>query len=147
MADKLIVTICFNAEGVVADLYHKIWENKIGIELSVFIEDEKENIILSNGAFTAEGKYCVRNVSKTAANGNDGKENLTFNFASNKMESNTEDMKDIMSGHVKRAIKRIHYAGGCDAQDEYSKGYDDAITLALNILLEETGYVFEGILD
>ena len=56
--------------------------------------------------------------------------------------------KDFISGcAVKRAAKRIHDAGGCDAGDGYSKGYDDAITLALGILLEETGYVMEDILD
>ena len=38
-------------------------------------------------------------------------------------------------------------AGGCDATDDYGQGYDDAITLALNILLEETGYTIEEILD
>ena len=48
---------------------------------------------------------------------------------------------------VKRATKRINDAGGCDVKDEYSKGYDDAITLVLNIFLEETGYVLEDALD
>lgn len=52
---------------------------------------------------------------------------------------------------IKRVIKRIgrklHEAGGCDAEDDYSRGYDDAITLALNILLEETGYDIEDIIS
>ena len=48
---------------------------------------------------------------------------------------------------VMRAANKIHNAGGCDAADEYSRGYDEAVTLALNILLEETGYVIEDILD
>lgn len=48
---------------------------------------------------------------------------------------------------AKRIGKRLHDAGGCDARDDYSRGYDDAITLALNILLEETGYTIEEILD
>lgn len=48
---------------------------------------------------------------------------------------------------VKRAAKRMHNAGGCDAEDDYSKGYDDAITIAIDILLEETGYCVEEILD
>lgn len=43
--------------------------------------------------------------------------------------------------------KRLHDAGGCDATDDYSQGYDDAITLALNIFLEGTGYTIEEILD
>ena len=38
---------------------------------------------------------------------------------------------------IKRIGKRIYDAGGCDATDDYGQGYDDAITLALNILLEE----------
>ena len=50
------------------------------------------------------------------------------------------------TSRVKMAAKRIHIAGGCDAKNEYSKGYD-AITLALDILLEETGYVIEDIID
>lgn len=53
----------------------------------------------------------------------------------------------VSGGIVKGAAKRIYDAGGCDAEDEYSQGYDDAITLALDILLEETGYVIEDILD
>ena len=48
---------------------------------------------------------------------------------------------------IKRIGRRIHKAGGCDAEDNYSRGYDDAITLALNILLEETGYNIEDIID
>ena len=48
---------------------------------------------------------------------------------------------------VKGAAKRIYDAGGCDAEDEYSQGYDDAITLALDILLGEIGYMIEDILD
>ena len=48
---------------------------------------------------------------------------------------------------IKRIGKRIYDAGGCDAADAYGQGYDDAITLALNILLEETGYTIEEILD
>lgn len=48
---------------------------------------------------------------------------------------------------IKRIGKRICDAGGCDATDDYGQGYDDAITLALNILLEETGYTIEEILD
>ena len=55
---------------------------------------------------------------------------------------------DFVSGCVvKRAAKRMHYAGGCDAEDDYSKGYDDAITIAIDILLEETGYCIEENLD
>lgn len=59
----------------------------------------------------------------------------------------TSDDNFISADSVKKAAKRIHEAGGCDATDEYGKGYDDAVTLALDILLEETGYVIEDILD
>ena len=48
---------------------------------------------------------------------------------------------------AKRIGKRLHDAGGYNARDGYSRGYDDAITLALDILLEETGYTIEEILD
>lgn len=41
----------------------------------------------------------------------------------------------------------MHNAGGCDTEDDYSKGYDDAIMIAIDILLEETGYCIEEILD
>lgn len=53
----------------------------------------------------------------------------------------------IPESSIMKAAKRIHEAGGCDATDEYSRGYDDAVTLALNILLEETGYMIEDIPD
>lgn len=48
---------------------------------------------------------------------------------------------------VKNAAEKIHEAGGCYATDKYSRGYDDAAATALNILLEETGYVTEDIPD
>ena len=38
-------------------------------------------------------------------------------------------------------------AGGCGAVDDYSRGYDDAVAVALDILLEETGFRMEDILD
>ena len=59
----------------------------------------------------------------------------------------TPDKNFISGSSVRMAAKRIYEAGGCDAMDEYSQGYDDAITLALDIILEETGYVLEDILD
>ena len=57
------------------------------------------------------------------------------------------DEKFVTADSVKKAAKRIHEAGGCDATDEYGRGYDDAVTLALDILLEETGYVIEDIIE
>ena len=50
-------------------------------------------------------------------------------------------------GRAKKAAYRIHMAGGCGATDEYAKGYDDAIALALDILLKETGLTFDGVMD
>lgn len=42
--------------------------------------------------------------------------------------------KTVTLDVVRRAAYRIHEAGGCDAADSYSKGHDDAITLALDII-------------
>lgn len=36
-------------------------------------------------------------------------------------------------------LKRIHEAGGCDAADEYSKGWDAAITEIIRIVEDATG--------
>lgn len=57
------------------------------------------------------------------------------------------DENFVFADSVKKAAKKIHEAGGCDARDEYSRGYDDAVATALDILLEETGYVIEDIPD
>ena len=48
---------------------------------------------------------------------------------------------------IKEAAKKIHEAGGCDARDDYGKGWDAAITEALNILLSAAGYTIEEVLD
>ena len=53
----------------------------------------------------------------------------------------------ISADSVKKAAKRIHKAGGCDATDDYGRRYDDAVTLVLDILPEGTGYVIEDIID
>ncbi len=133
------------------------------------IEDENSGIIFSDGTFTAGQKHCTKAVRKWLARCEDRKKNPTFHFASDEAEAGEDFREDFMSGRViryymdkdnkninedyisgrlvKRAIRKIHNAGGCDAEDEYSKGYDDAITVALNILLEETGYVLEDALD
>ncbi|HBA46556.1 MAG TPA: hypothetical protein DCZ91_01895 [Lachnospiraceae bacterium] len=55
--------------------------------------------------------------------------------------------KTVPADGVRKAAYRIHKAGGCDAADSYSKGYDDAITLALDIIMEETGFGISEILD
>ena len=46
----------------------------------------------------------------------------------------------------KNILLRLHQAGGCGATDEYSKGWDDAITEAIRIVEEETGISISGIL-
>ena len=74
------------------------------------------------------------------------KKSPTFNFAQD--EADTASKENILSGNlIKRIAKKIHEAGGCDAKDEYSRGYDAAIAVALDIILEETGFVIEAILD
>lgn len=55
---------------------------------------------------------------------------------------------DFIAGNVIReAAKKIHEAGGCDAQDDYGKGWDAAITEVLGILLSAVGYTIEEVLD
>ena len=39
----------------------------------------------------------------------------------------------------KNILLRLHEAGGCGASDDYTKGWDDAITRAIKIVEEETG--------
>lgn len=56
--------------------------------------------------------------------------------------------EDFISGSViKEAAKKIHEAGGGNAQDDYSRGWDAAIAEALNILLTSTGYTIEEVLE
>ena len=60
----------------------------------------------------------------------------------------SEKDKDFIAGDViRKSAKKIHEAGGCDAQDDYSRGWDAGITEALDILLSATGYTFEEVLD
>lgn len=48
---------------------------------------------------------------------------------------------------ARRILLRLHGAGGCDAQDDYSKGWDAAITEAIGIVESETGIRLEEVLD
>ena len=48
---------------------------------------------------------------------------------------------------IKKAIYWIHEAGGCDATGKYGQGYDDAIVVVVNFLLDEFGLTFEEIED
>ena len=43
--------------------------------------------------------------------------------------------KRVKKKKAKRILLRLHEAGGCDAQDDYSKGWDEAITEAIKITL------------
>ena len=52
-----------------------------------------------------------------------------------------------MEDKARRILLRLHEAGGCGAQDEYAKGWDEAITEAIRIVEEETGTRIEEVLD
>lgn len=135
------------------------------------IEDEHSGIIFSDGTFTAGQKHCTKAVREWLARCEDRKKKPTFRFAPDKavtlavppflkkglpsgsgikphlVKADKNFDEDYVSGRlIKKAAKKIHDAGGCDAKDDYSRGYDDAITAALNILLEETGYIIEEVL-
>lgn len=133
------------------------------------IEEECSGIIFSDGTFTAGQKHCTRAVREWLAGCEERKRNPTFRFAPDGAgadggprennacgcadgagkDRNSKGWADGMmpGGLIRKVAKRIHSVGGCDAEDEYGRGYDDGITAALNILLEETGYVIEDILD
>lgn len=52
-----------------------------------------------------------------------------------------------MSEKGKNILLRLHQTGGCGAMDEYSKGWDDAITEAIRIVEEEMGISIAEVLD
>lgn len=139
------------------------------------IEDRDMGIVFSDGTFTAGQKHCTRAVREWLAGCEARKRNPTFHFAEDeagakgdsdsygqdgekctglcamnhcKNSENVDSKDSCISGLVvKRAIGRIHGAGGCDAADEYAKGYDDGIAVALDILLKETGYCLDDVLE
>ena len=107
------------------------------------IEEDGLGIIFSDGTFTARQKYCTKRVKEWLAK-------PVFNFAPDEPEQETDDAmteRAISADAVKMVAYKIHKAGGCDAKDEYSKGYDEAISLALDILLKETGLDFDEVMD
>ena len=55
--------------------------------------------------------------------------------------------KRVKKKKATRILLRLHEAGGRDAQDDYSKGWDEAITEAIKIVEEETGIRIEEVLD
>lgn len=52
-----------------------------------------------------------------------------------------------MDDRIKRILFQLHSAGGCDAQDDYFKGWDEAITEAIRIVEKESGIGIEEVLD
>lgn len=52
-----------------------------------------------------------------------------------------------MQEKLKNTLLRLHNVGGCGAQDDYAKGWDEAITEAIRIVEEETGVRIEEVLD
>lgn len=116
------------------------------------IEDDSRRILFSDGTFTAGQKHCTRNVREWLAKCENRKNNPTFRFASDRPEAGEADgcassPDGAVMNRIKKAAWRIHEAGGCDATDEYSNGYDDAIAAAVNIILDEFGMTFEEIED
>lgn len=112
------------------------------------IEDDHRGILFSDGTFTAGRKHCTSNVRKWLAECEERRKNPFFNFALDEPESGVLSIEETtLNDAVKGAAYKIHMAGGCDAVDDYSRGYDDAVAVALNILLEETGFGMEDILD
>ena len=119
--------------------------------------------------FTARQKRCTKRIREWLAGCEERKRNPTFHFASDEEGMRAGFKEDFMQGRmachcmdkdnknfnedyvpgrlVKRAIRKIYNAGGCDAGDEYSEGYDAAIMLALDILLKETGCALEDALE
>lgn len=112
------------------------------------IEDDYRGIVFSDGTFTAGRKHCTKEVRQWLARCEQRKQKPTFHFAPDAPEAGISLVEETVQRDImKRAAYRIHMAGGCDASDEYGMGYDDAITVALDILLEETGFGMDDILD
>lgn len=117
------------------------------------IEDDSRGILFSDGTFTAGRKHCTRDVKEWLAKCEERREHPVFPFASElpetgRMDDHTELPEGVVPvDRIKEAIYRIHEAGGCDATDKYSQEYDDAIAVAVNILLDEFGLTFEEIED
>ena len=59
----------------------------------------------------------------------------------------TSEQIDAIQEKGKNILLRLHQTGGCGATDEYSKGWDDAITEAIRIVEEELGVSISEVLD
>lgn len=117
------------------------------------IEDDRRGILFSDGAFTAGQKYCTRDVKEWLAKCEERRKHPVFPFASDLPETDRmDDHAALPDGvvpvdRIKKAIYWIHEAGGCDATGKYGQGYDDAIVVVVNFLLDEFGLTFEEIED
>ena len=130
------------------------------------IEDDHSGILFSDGTFTAGRKHCTKMVREWLAGCERRKNAPTFYFAPDGAGADGGHNENILYGCVdepcmnknggddmisrqviRKVAKRIHEIGGCDATDEYSEGYDDAINAALDILLKETGYTVDEVLS
>lgn len=112
------------------------------------IEDDSLGIVFSDGTFTARRKHCTATVRHWLEECEERRKNPVFNFAADAGEDGEfPGRKAVPIGMLKEAALKIHQTGGCDAADEYAAGYVDAITVALNILMEKTGLTMEEVLD
>ena len=117
------------------------------------IGDDNRGILFSDGTFTAGQKYCTKDVKEWLAKCEERRKHPVFPFASelpetDRMDDHTELPEGVVPvNRIKKAIYRIHETGGCDATDKYGQGCDDAIAVAVNILLDEFGLMFEEIED
>lgn len=117
------------------------------------IGDDSRGILFSDGTFTAGRKHCTRDVKEWLAKCEERRKHPVFPFASELPETDRMDEHTALPDgvvpvdRIKKAIYRIHEAGGCDATDKYGQGYDDATAVAVNILLDEFGLTFEEIED
>lgn len=48
---------------------------------------------------------------------------------------------------IKNILLKLHGVGGCDATDDWAKGWDQAISVALCIVKKETGIGIEDVLE
>ncbi len=55
-----------------------------------------------------------------------------------------DGMMDIA---VKSILRKLHDAGGCDADDAWSQGWDAAISEAIRIVEDESGMKITDVLD
>lgn len=104
---------------------------------AIVIRLPEDGLMVENGSCTREAQCLAKRWCHRAASG----------ITPCKPEDDWPPASVAAADAVKRAAYRIHVAGGCDAADSYGEGYDDAITLALDIIMEETGLGISEILE